>query len=251
VADLILGGKIMNLNGIKKISLVLLFTVLALGCAKEKDQSTVSVIGVGTVLAQPDMIQINTSISQISPTTRQAQEAVNIRVGQVLGMLKAENVDDKNISTPSLRFTQEYAWRTDRQVLIGQKVEQIITFSVNDIRQDSEKVSRILDRITEIENVALNNINFSIKNNQELFIQSRELAYQKALDKATQYAELSGLKIIKPLNISESDNAQIFSTNGRIMKSIAETAEGDSESTILPTGELEITSRITVVFLLK
>jgi uncharacterized protein YggE len=239
----------------KKLPVALLLTVLVLACTRENDQSTVSVIGVGTALAQPDMVRINISVSQISQTTRQAQEAVNIQVEKALEILKAENVDSKNISTPSLRFTREYEWRTDRRVLLGQKVEQIIAFSVNDIRRDTEKVSRILDKITEIENVALNYINFSIKDNQELFVQSRELAYQKALDKAAQYAELSGLKIIKALNISELGNAQIAPVNGQIMNqkmySAAEITGEESIPAMLPTGELEITSQISVVFLLE
>jgi uncharacterized protein YggE len=239
----------------KKALTAAVFALLVFGCAKENERGTISVTGVGTVLAQPDMAQINISLSQISPVTRQAQEAVNRQVGQVLEILRAENIGDKSISTPSLRFAQEYEWRADRRVLIGQKVEQIITFSVNDIRQDTEKVPRILDKITEIENLALNYINFSIKENQELFVKSRELAYQKAVEKAAQYAELAGLKIIKTLDISELGNAQIFPPNNRLMNqqmnSAADYAGGQSGSTLLPTGELEITSQISVVFLLE
>jgi uncharacterized protein YggE len=231
------------------------FAILVLGCAGEGNQSTVAVTGVGTVLAQPDMIRIDIALSRIAPTTRQAQEEVNIQVAQVMELLKTENVEDKNISTSSLRFGQEYEWRTDRRELIGQKVEQIITFTVNDIRQDTEKVSRILDRMTEIENVALNQLNFSVKDNQEHFERSRELAYQKALDKANQYAGLSGLKVAKTLNISEAGTAQILPANSYMMNqkmnSFAEAADGQSNSTMLPSGELEITTQISVVFLLK
>jgi uncharacterized protein YggE len=229
--------------------------MLVLSCAGESNQSSVTVTGTGTVLAQPDMIRIDISLSRIAPTTRQAQEAVNIQVAQVLELLKAEHVEDKNISTPSLRFTQEYEWRTDRRVLIGQKVEQIMTFTVDDIRQDTEKVSRILDKLTEIENVALNQINFSVKDNQEHFARSRELAYQKALDKATQYAELAGLTVARTLSVSESGNAQIFPANNRAMNqkqyAFAEAAGDQSGSTALPSGELEITTQISVLFLLK
>ncbi|MDR0401329.1 MAG: SIMPL domain-containing protein [Treponema sp.] len=239
----------------KKIPAALLCALLVLGCTKENNQSTISVIGVGTVLAQPDMIQLNISLSRISPTIRQAQEAVNTQVGQVLEILKAERLDDKNISTPSLRFSQEYEWRADRRVLIGQKAEQIMTFSVDDIRRDAERASRILDKLTEIEGLALNHINFSIKDNQELFVQSRELAYQKARDKAAQYAGLSGLKIVKTLNISEFGNAQIFPPGALLMNqkmnSAAEGSRDQSASTMLPTGELEITTQISVVFLLE
>ncbi|MDR0409182.1 MAG: SIMPL domain-containing protein [Spirochaetaceae bacterium] len=241
---------------IKKISAALFVAVLVLACAKESNQSTVSVIGIGTVSAQPDVVQINVSISQVSPTTRQAQEAVNTRVAQVLEILKSESIDDKNISTPSLQFTQEYEWRANSRVLVGQKVEQAINFLVKGIQSDTEKVSRILDRMTEIESVALNQINFSVEDNQELFVKSRELAYQKALEKAAQYAELSGLKIIRALSIAESGSANILPVKGPAMMqkalySNAEVAGRQSDTTILPTGEIEITTQISAVFLLK
>lgn len=130
-----------------------------------------------------------------------------------------------------------------------------MTFVIQDLQQDTDKVSRILDTLTEIDHIALNQINFSIKDNQELFIQSRALAYQKALDKARQYAELSGLKVGRALSISELEHAPLVPINTRVMNqqvyAKAESSTDTSGSTIVPSGELEITSQIAVVFLLE
>ncbi|MDR1902651.1 MAG: SIMPL domain-containing protein [Treponema sp.] len=236
----------------KKIFVVFLFIGLFFGCAKENNQSTIAVVGLGTVLVQPDMVQVNISLSQIAKTTRQAQEEVNIMVRQVLEILKEEEIEEKNIGTSSLRFNQEYEWDGNRRILIGQKVEQIITFSINDIQKDTEKAPRLLDKITQVNNIVLNQINFSVKDNKEHFIRSRELAYEKALEKAEQYAELSGLKIIKIVSLSELENPQNIPQSNRLYNTMAKSVDVDvGGSTILPTGEIEITSQIAVVFLLE
>jgi uncharacterized protein YggE len=135
---------------------------------------------------------------------------------------------------------------------VGQKAEQRIIFSIDDINSDSEKVPRIIDQLIQINGIELNQIDFRVKNNTEYFIRSRDLAFQKAMEKANQYAELSKLKIIKVSNISEESNQQISPINNRFMnQSMVEATVADIGSTIVPTGELEITTKILVVFLLE
>jgi uncharacterized protein YggE len=221
--------------------------------AERQKQSTVSVFGTGTVLARPDMIQMSITLSKVAQTTKAAQDEVSGMVRQVLTILKDANIEDKNITTASLNFRSEYEY-TNRRTLIGQRAEQMITFSIDDIANNSEKASGIIDRLIRINGIELNQVNFSIKNNTEYFIASRELAFQKAVEKANQYAELSKLKIIKVLSITEEGNQQISSMNNRLLnqKMVYEAqAADDSGSTVLPTGELEITTKILVVFLLE
>jgi uncharacterized protein YggE len=234
----------------------LIFGVLFISaCDKKSDQqnqSVISVFGTGTVLAQPDMIQMSITLSNVAQTTKAAQNEVSKMVRQVLTILKDANIEDKNINTASLNFRSEYEY-ANRRVLIGQRAEQKITFSIYEINNDNEKASGIIDQLIKINGIELNQINFSIKNNTEYFVKSRELAFQKAVEKANQYAELSKLKIIKVLNISEEGNQQISAINNRLLNQAyaQETARDEAASTILPTGELEITSKILVLFLLE
>jgi uncharacterized protein YggE len=235
----------------------LVFVLLLSGCgaAKQEDgQSTVSVSGVGTVLAQPDMAAMSVSLRHVAPTTRQAQETVNVKVRQVLDILKEAGIEDKDISTASLRFNPEYEWRGGKSVFIGQKAEQAIGFSVYDIQKDPAKVPGLIDKIALVDKVSLSHVAFDVKDKTELYIRARELAYQKALDKARQYAGLSGLKLGRAFSISEPETAGFFpAAQNRAMLYPEEklsSAEAAS-STSLPTGELEITSRVAVAFLLE
>ena len=237
------------------ISFLIVAVLFIFGCQKtsQNRQSTISVYGTGTVLAQPDLIQMSITLSNVAQTTKMAQDEVSRMVRQALTILKDANIEDKNIMTASLTFRSEYEY-ISRPILIGQRAEQSITFSVDNINNDSERVSEIIDRLIQINGIELNQINFSIKNNTDYFIRSRELAFQKAVEKANQYAELSNLKIIRVLNISEDINQQVSPMNNRLMNNrMAYEADVSSAagSTIVPMGELEITTRILIEFLLE
>jgi len=238
-----------------------LFSVFALimsvhflaGCNPNNAQynrSTISVFGTGVVLAQPDMIQMSITLSKTAPTTKIAQEEVSKMTRQALAIFKEANIEDKNISTASLTFNTEYDYSGGRRVLIGQRAEQRITFSIDDINSDSDKASVIIDQLIKINGIELNQLNFSVKNNTEYYIKSRELAFQKAVEKANQYAKLSNLKMIKVLSISEEGTQQI-SPSHRSQNAFVESDSFADKSTVLPMGELEVTTKILVVFLLK
>jgi len=93
-----------------------------------------------------------------------------------------------------------------------------------------------------------------VKNTTEYFVKSRELAYKKALEKANQYAELSNLKVVKVLSIADQGTQQVSPMSNRMLNQqlfMAEATARDEASTILPMGDLEITTNILAVFLLK
>lgn len=223
------------------------------GCGQNgasKNDSTVTVSGVGTVSVEPDMVRLNVSLSNTSPTTRQAQEAIGKMASRVLSIL--ENAGD--IKTESLMFSPEYEWRRNKSVLIGQRAEQGIEFAVRDIRQDSGKVARIIDGLAGIDGITMNRISFGVSDNTEYFVRSRELAFGKAMQKAQQYAGLSGLKIVRVLDLSEDGSNGAFPIYGnRMVNQFAKEEAGvaDAVSTVLPSGQMEITTRISVTFLLE
>lgn len=219
--------------------------------AEPQKQSTVSVFGTGTIVTQPDMIQMTIALSKVAATTKAAQEEVNKMVRQTLAILKDAGIEDKNITTASLTFRSEYEY-ISRRILVGQRAEQTITFSIEDIKTDNEKASKIIDQLIQINGIELNQIHFGVKDTTEYFVKSRDLAFQKAVEKANQYAALSNLKVKKVLSISEEANQQISPINNRLTNQIyaAEATSADS-SAALPAGELEITTKILAVFLLE
>jgi len=248
----------MKINSIRGI-IVLFAIVLMTGC--NAGRKVVAVSGIGTVMAQPDTVQMSISLSNTAPTTSQAQQEVNNMVSQVIKILQDAGIEEKNISTASLRFYPEYEWGGPRRMLLGQKAEQVITFSAGITHNEdsgTNKVSAIIDQLIRINGIELQQMQFNVKDNTELlFARSRELAYHKAREKAEQYAKLSGMKIVKALTISEDGNnlqpVPSPASNRMIAKTSMEFAAADSAGSALslPTGEMEITSQVFIEFLMK
>jgi uncharacterized protein YggE len=246
-------------NQFKAINVLIMAVLfISAGCTgnvAQERKSSVSVVGTGTISVKPDMIQMSISLSKTAQTTKLAQEEIGKMVRQALEVLKNSGVEDKNITTASLSFNPEYDYRPSRRVLVGQRAEQTITFSIHDIQTDSEKASQIIDRLVQINGIELNQMSFSVKNNTEHFAKSRELAFRKAEEKAKQYAELSGLKVARVLSISEETDQNNFPVyrqkmlQNSMQEMVADMAS--SGSTALPSGELEITTKIMAEFILE
>ncbi|MCL2294295.1 MAG: SIMPL domain-containing protein [Spirochaetes bacterium] len=228
------------------------FTTACVPFARER--SVIVVSGVGTVMIQPDTVQMTIVMGRTARTIREAQEGVSLMVRQALRILQTAGIEEKNINTASLRFFPEYDWGPSGRILLGQRAEQVITFSVGNIHTNQEKISGIIDQLILIEGIALQHMHFSVEDNTALFARSRELAYQKALEKAEQYARLSNQRIVRVISISEDGLAPVSPILNRAfnVQTVALSADsGAAGTTVLPTGEIEITSRITVEFLVR
>jgi len=241
----------MNKNKISVV-FVLLAVFLLIGCneKKQEDHSTVLVSGIGIVLVQPDMVQMNINTSYTAQTMQQAKREVDTKMQQIMNILKGDNIEDKDIKTVSLSYDREIEYMNGRTVLVGQRAHQAIVVTINDIVNNPNRLPELLDKLTAIDRVVITNIIFDTKDKTELFIQSRELAYQKALDKANQYAELSGHKIVKALRISEERNRDILRVSA--LSNVAYDGAGYStEASQVPTGEQEVITEIIVTFLME
>lgn len=231
---------------------LMLFLFTSCNPKVQDSQDSVSVSGIGTVLAQPDMVLMNISFSHTAPTTKQAKTAVEQTMQQILKILKDENIEDKFLKTISLNYDVEYEYRNGRRIKLGQRAQQTIIVTVNDMVNTPERFSSILDKITAIDKVEVQDIRFDIENKAELFKQSRELAYQKAFDKARQYAELSNRKIGKVVTISEVTSRDVAQTRA-FQNNLAfkEEALSLSDNSAVPTGEQGVSSEINIVFSLE
>lgn len=236
---------------------VIVFTSLFLSLAScnlnmQESRDRISVLGTGTVLAQPDMARINIGFSYTKSTVSEAKTAAEQTLQRILGILRQENVEDKFVKTVDLNFDTEYEYRNRRRYRIGQRVQQTILVTINDMVKSPERLSSALNKITAIDNVEVHNISFDIENKTELFKRSRELAYQKALDKARQYAELSNRRLGKVLSVSEVKSRDFI--QNRAVQNLAANMELEAEVTedtfdvILPTGEQGISTEINVIF---
>lgn len=219
--------------------------------AKQGDaQPNITIQGIGQVHAQPDLATLNLSITHTAPTTQMARGVVGSAVQSILAELQRLGVEKEYIETKSLNYRTEHDYYNDKRILIGIRASQSLSIRVTDIDTQPERLSTILDRVSSIEHVELDGVYFDIRNKEELYKQSRELAYKKARDKAEQYARLSGKRLGAVLSLHESRNYDVGQSYKVSHSDSAEFIREDSMSFSVPTGEQGVSTELTISFAL-
>ena len=186
-------------------------TMLSVSSLKAQDvnkDNTITLTGNGSVSIQPDMANISLSISYLTPTTKESKDKVDRSLKQVLSILRQERVEE-DIKTTSLNYNTEYDYVNNKRVKVGQRVVQSIQVTVHNLAQSGEKLSTILDKIVSVNNVELQSIDFGLEKTEDLYKESRALAFGKAKEKAEQYANLAGRRLGKALIINEEHSGDV------------------------------------------
>lgn len=231
--------------------IVLIFTLLV-GCSTTslvERSKTVSVQGTGTVTVIPDMASFSITVSELAETTADAQQKTNEKIGTLLKMIKAAGVADSDIATASLSFSPEYQWKEDERVLVGQRVRQTLYVTIRSITSDDTLLPTLIDQIGTVSNISVSSIRFSKDDTASAYEESRALAMQKAIQKATDYAQAAHMKLGDPLTVSDyASSDYLEAPRSAMMKADAVMMAESYAPTELPAGEISISSTVSVVF---
>jgi len=240
----------MKRNTLFAVFSVLLLVLLA-SCSTtanpDTKERTVSVSGTGTVNLKADMVTFTVSVSETRTTTAKAQKAANTKMAKVLEIIRSFNVPDTNISTSSLSFSTQYKWVDGEETKTGEQVSQSVSVKLEDIDSFGALVDMLGANVTGI---SLNRVNFEASDYTKAAEQARKLAYENARDKATVYANASGMVIGRPLSINDgydSYGAVRYTVSDAKMVNL-EAAAAAGPQTETPTGLLSVTVNTSVVF---
>jgi uncharacterized protein YggE len=196
--------------------------------------STVTVSGNGKVSGTPDIATFSVTIQETANTSKNASAAANVKTTQVLSILAANNVSKNDIQTAQLTISPQYDWTNGTQTFKGQQATQTINVKLRNINPNGSSVGAIIDALTVINNITLSGINFDIDNKAPLNNQARSLAYNDAKTKASQYAQLSGLRLGQALTITDNS----YSSNPPVVFAAARASFAVDSSTQVPVGQL-------------
>lgn len=213
--------------------------------------NTISVMGEGKISVSPDRLVITTSISELAATTELAQNQANEKINKLKEMLKSVDIADKDIKTTNVNIYPEYDWsNASWRKLLGYRSQQTITIYVSG-EKFWEKWWNIITQISKIGWVNVDNSYFDLKDKDVAYQGAREKAFADAKTKAGQLAKAGGVKLGKPVMISDNN---ISYTPGPIyyakeaMWAIADTS---ASSNSLSPWETEVTINVNVVYEIK
>ena len=218
---------------------------------KTNNQDRFSINGSGTVYAKSDIANIEVGLrTGTKKTAAEATKDSTTKMDDIIKELKKLNIDEKDIKTTNYNLNPVYNW-TDKtgQQLVGYEVNQNLTLKIRDL----SKIGDVIAKTTEKGANQIGNINFTIDDEYELKNQAREMAIQKAKEKAELIAKQSGMKLGEIKSVYENADynpSPIMYTNAKMDMAAGAVNESLSSPSI-QSGQNEIKVDVTLVYEVK
>lgn len=204
---------------------------------------SIAVDGSGKAVVTPDIVTFSVRISETRPTTKEAQDAANRKMNQVIGVLEGAAVADRDISTDGLSLSPEYRWVDDHQELVGQNCSQNVSATLRDITA----LGSIIDQLGSVDGIQVGSIRFDKEDKTEAYEEARRNAAQEALDKATAYARQLGMQVGRARTVNDAAAYHEVLPRYKTMLA-AEAVSASANQTVAPAGTLEVDASVSVVF---
>jgi len=225
--------------------------IVALAMANRvNNQDRFSVTGSGTVYAKADIANLGVGLKTgAKKTAAEATKYSTDKMNEIIQELKKLGIDEKDIKTTGYNLNPVYNWteKTGQQ-LVGYEVSQNLTLKIRDLT----KIGDVIAKTTEKGANQIGNISFTIDDEYELKNQARELAIEKAKEKALLIAGQSGMKLGKVKSVYENSDqlyAPMAYSNVKM-----DSAIGAGESMVSPTiqsGQNEIKVEVSLTYEVK
>jgi uncharacterized protein len=190
---------------VKKTAIVVVLTIVAaFAAAPEKPTRTLAVTGTAEVSVQPDICYISFGAETFHKTSaREAYRANSELMNALTAAVKAVGVEPKDLQTSSFTVTPQYRYEDAgrKRVFDGYRVYQSLDVKVRNL----EKPSSVLDAGMDAGATQVNNVTFAVENPKKYTADARVEAVKAAQAKAQTMAGLTGVRLGKPIGISENE----------------------------------------------
>ena len=207
-------------------------------------KATFDVDGEGKVTAIPDTAEINLGIQVNKPTVEAAQKEANEKINKITDELKKLGIEEKFIKTINYSLYPEYDYRAGQKI-VGYNVNITLKIKVKDF----DKINQVIDTATSLGANQIGNLSFTIDDEklEELKMEARKQAIEKAKKKAKEIANAAGLKLGRIVNISESTPSNSYYPSPLLRKTDIG-GIGEEQKTGIQPGESEITVSIILSY---
>lgn len=225
-----------------RLILVAAFLAAALGGpAAAQEQRSIAVTGEGAVAAVPDIAMVRVGVTTNAGTAAEALAANSAAMESVLGRLKEEGVEERDLQTSSLNLGPRYANRAEGEaVVVGYTARNILTVRVRDLGGLGE----VLDAVAADGANTFEGLNFGMAEPQSLNDEALRLAVADARRKAGILAAEAGVALGEVLTIDSAMDAMprpMEMAMGRIA----------ADSVPVARGELELSASVRAVFAIE
>ena len=203
------------------------------------------VSGSGKVSVVPDIAVLRLGIEAQETSVAEAQSQAAGAMEAVMAVLAGSGVAEKDIQTQYFNIHRVTRWDDNKrqEVVIGYRVTNMVSAKIREM----DGVGAIVDAVAAAggDLTRIDGVSFSVEDPSNYHDEAREKAMADARAKAEQLAELAGVKLGRPIYISES--AYIPSPVYR--QPMYEQAVGaPMPETAINPGEMEISLNVQLVY---
>lgn len=220
----------------------LAFALAIFAVAPASAETILTVSGEGSVLSQPDMAVISLQVSRQAPTAQAATRAVGAAAQDVLALLQAEGIAERDVQTGSLQLNP--VW--DRHAT--NEEPRVIGYSAGtsfDVRvRDLDRFGAVLDAVVSEGANGFRGFRFAMQEPRPAEDAARRAAFEDAMAKAALYAQAAGLRLGEIRTIREGGAGQVP------IRMEAMAMRTASDAIPIAGGELSIQMQVTLEIVL-
>ena len=214
--------------------------LLASSCTVNKPEEkvrTITVSGTGVVTLPADQLTVRFLVRTNEWNVNLAREKNAEITGKVIEKIKEAGVLDADITTVDYRISQDNSNSYPGKYTVTNYVQVLI--------RNLDNAGNVIDNAVANGANGLTSFSYSATENPNSLREARTLAVQNAQDAAALIAGASSCKVADVIDIQEGYNPSSYSrsTNGTMLKSV-----GNSYTTPIEAGTVEITSTVTITF---
>lgn len=205
------------------------------------DKRIVSTNGEGTITVTPDIAFISMGIETSDKAMGTAQQINKDKMNLLVQELTKLGINKEDIQTQSYNVYPDYQWQSDKSVLVGYKVSNMLKVKIRNL----DNAGKILDAVASKEANMVYGIQFDVSDTNKAYKDALTLAVRNAEDKAKLMVSYFGVKAVKPLKIQETS-----SNSYRYPYPIATYDKADTAgaSTSVSPGQMEIKASVSIEF---
>ena len=201
---------------------------------------------------KPDSGSFTFSINKTAKTIPLATEYVNSLMAKVFDAVKDKGVEEKDIKTLTYNLYPKYDYVTvddsacigckkSQRVFSGYQLDQTVRVVINDI----DKVGEVLDKVTVLGVQNVSGLSFDVSDKTSAQNEARNMAIKEAKVKAEAMAKSLGVKLVRITGFYE-DRGGVYPMYEKAMG--GDMVTSSSAPAVLPTGENQITSNVTITY---
>lgn len=160
---------------------------------------SMQITGHGEVVAAPDSAIITSGVTTQGETAKEALDANNAAMEQLIATLKAAGIESADIQTSGFSVSPNYVYTDARDQngyqlppkIAGYTVSNGVTVHVRAL----DSLGSVLDQTVTVGANTISGVTFAVEDPSELFNEARKLAFADALAKAELYADAAGTEL--------------------------------------------------------